>query len=528
MAFTLIQAGTSLQMLDTAGNVGTLSLPTGVTLSSSRVPRFAIFGRYVVMVNSPSRPLTIDPLGVVRVLTPRPPTTRPTLSGISGGSLTGTYQVKQTFRIKDADGNVISESDYGAVAAAASITAQQLQAAGLDVSPDAISSSMLYRTATSGAVYYPWIELDGNTQTLIADDLSDASLTLLAAPTLGSAPDLMLVCEWRGRLWGVDRTFVDELRWTEAESMYQWGADNGFEIPRPGSDARGVTGLIARKESLITGRQNIVHQITGESNDDFRPVKISDQTGVESHESLAVYNDVVYWLWKDGVYELDGGVVKCISDGSSGKGNVRSWFVTDSYFNRAQFKNAFAHIIPSRKVYRLFLCSAGSNTVDRFVDFDMINRTWWGPHTISGLTPSAAFQLSDANDLIIPVVGMTTGRLHKEQTTRTDDTGTGIALDIITKRHDENTPMIDKYFGRVTMAGIAQSSGRLLVTPAVGEIDAVQKTQPLQFDLTKNAEDLGRLGTGKACQLELTEATPGQDVKLTGYEIDVSELGQRI
>lgn len=529
MAYSIVQGGTTLYLMTDTGTAVSLALPTNITLTALRKPRFAVFNRYVIMVNSPSRPITIDPLGVCRVLTPRPPSPQATLSAQSGGTLTGTYKVKQTFRIKDADGNILSESGYGPVSAAQAVSGQYLRAADLGLSADDVSSTMLYRNTTLGEVFYPWIELDGNTQTSIQDDLADASLSVLAADdALGSVPDLSNVAEWRGRLFGVDRQNVDTLRWTEAGKMYAWAAANSASIPKLGSDSAGITGLANRKDGLLVGRRNIIHQFTGNANRDFRAIKVTENCGMEIQETVQVWRDVVYWLWKDGVYEMGpGGTIVNLSDGNLGRGQVRAWFTTDTYFNRSELARAFAQIIPSRNVYRLFLCSAGSTTIDRFVDFDFKDRTWWGPHTISDLTPSSAFLRFDSDDVMIPLVGMSSGRCYLEQTTRTDDTATAISLEVVTKQHDGGTPNIDKAFLDTTISTVAQTTGRMTVTPAVGELEAPAASQALQVDLTESSSAIGRLGVGKVAELTFTQATAGQDVTLIGYEIDYHELGAR-
>ena len=71
MPFTLFQAGNTLKSVNTDGGLSSaLTLPTGVILNTNLQPRFARFKQYVVMVNTPSRPLSIDVNGVVRPLTP--------------------------------------------------------------------------------------------------------------------------------------------------------------------------------------------------------------------------------------------------------------------------------------------------------------------------------------------------------------------------------------------------------------------------------------------------------------------------
>lgn len=527
MSFTIVQAGSAVELYDVGGNHGVVTLPAGITVASGRVPRFAVFGRYVVMVNSPSRPISIDGDGVARVLSPRPPILAPTLSAQAGGSLTGAYTVKQTFLIKDTFGNIIAESDFGPTSAVQAVTAQYLRAAGLSLSVDAVTSTRLYRTTALGSTYFPWIDLDGNVQTQVQDDLSDAGLGLIAAPSLGTVPDLTLIAEYRGRLWGADRTQVDNLRYSEAGKMWAWPVANSIPIPKIGADSRGIIAFMPRKDAFGVGRRNVIQMIAGDSATNFKPVKVTENAGIESQESVAIYLDTSYFLWKDGVYTWgEGNQIKCISDGV-GKGGVRSWFTTDSYFNRAQFKNAFGYIDQDEKKYKLFLCSAGSSTIDRWVEYDILEQKWWGPHKTGAFTPSSALQSPDGNDLILPMVGSAAGYLWKKTTARSDDTATAIDFDVDTKRHDCASPDIDKIFARTTIHVVPQTTGHLTVTPSPGELNAPAAAQALDVDLTIPRTVVGRLGTGKAVGLNFRENTPGQDVAITGYEVEFSELGRR-
>jgi hypothetical protein len=528
MAFTLIQAGTALQLVDPSGNIATVTLPTAVTLSTTRTPRFAIFNRYVVMVNSPNRPITVDGFGIARVLCPRPPGTIPVTSAQAGGTLSGTgYKVKQTFRIKDAVGNIIAESDFGPLSNATTVAAQWLRVAGLDLSPDTVTSSMLYRNLTAGSVYFPWVELDGNTQTQIQDDLSDASLSLVAAPTFGTPPDLTLIAEYKGRLWGVDRNEIDDLRYTEAGKMYAWPVSRLIPIPKVGADRRGVTALGSTRDALMVGRINNLHQITGSSSANFSPVKITENCGILSQESVAVFNNAIYFLWYDGVYRWDSSGLVCISDGQGGKGRVRSWFTTDSYFNRARFNVAVGQIDPTEKKYKLFLSAAGSTDLDRWVEFDIMDGTWWGPHKTGAFTPTSALIIPDTNENLTPVIASSNGFLWEEQATRTDDTATAVDFDVNTKRHDGQTPDIDKLWGLTSIMGPAQTTGQLTITPSVGELNAAASTRTLFWDMRLNRQMVGRPGTGKHLKLNFRENTVGQDVRITGYEVEFHELGRR-
>lgn len=532
MAFTVIQAGSALQLMDSAGNLATITLPTNIVLSTTRPPRFAIFGRYVVMVNSPNRPITIDGDGIARVLTPRPPATALVLSAQGVGNLTGAYCVRQTFRILDTVGNIIAESGYGSVAGPLTLTAQQLRAANADTSPDNVTSSMFYRTTAGGGTdgpFFPWVELGGNTQTSVQDDLSDAGMSLVAAADLGSAPDLTLIAEFRDRLFGVDRFDVDNVRYTEAGTLYGWTAANRLAVPKVGSDSRGITGIIGRREALALGRRNVMRQITGDSNTNFAVVDLTENIGIESQETVCVYRNIAYWLWKDGVYQWDDTGFMCISDGIGGHGNVRSWFATNSYFNRAEFDHAFAMILPDRNVYRLFLCSAGSTTIDRFVDFDLTERIWFGPHKTSALTPSCALTRPDSDDVLVQMVGSSSGYLWQEQDTRSDGTFP-IVMDVDTKRYDARTPKIDKFWDMGAIITVPQTlKGNFVITPSVGEIDADPNTLNAQpVDCRESVQSLARMGTGKFLKLNLYDDKKGHNVKIIGFEIPHHELGERI
>lgn len=525
MALTLIQAGTSLQMMDASGAFTTLTLPTGITLNASVPPRFALYGRYVVMVNSPNRPITIDPLGKVRVLVPFPPSSALTLASGGSGGLTGAYKAKQTFTIRDTYGNIISESDFGpAMKTAFTAAANDLATSGINLSGDDITGSNLYRTVAGGEVYFKWRELDGNTQTTCEDDnMADLSLEIFTAPTLGTPPDLSIVAEWRGRLWGVSKVDFDILRYTEAGTMYAWNGNNQISVPRIGADTRGVVSLITRRDSLVAGRRNNIQQVTGTSNADFRIVKLSDQVGIESNESVAIYKETAFFLWKDGVYTLDADGVTCISD----KAGVRKWFTTSDYFNTSRFQYAVGLIDPVRLKYKLFLSAAGSSDLDRWVEYDLREGTWWGPHKTGAFTPVSAFTIYDANDNAKPVIGGSTGYVWQEQTGASDDTATAIDFDVDTNWNHSNSPEIDKFHGRIALIGKVQTAGNLTVTPYISYLNAAAGN-PFYYVMSKGKQLLGRLGLGKMFRLNLRHNVAAEPVELYGYDVDdIHELGKR-
>lgn len=519
--FTLLQVANALKLMAGPTSVASLTLPTNVVVTETLKPRFALIDQFAVVVNSPNRPIIVDATGTVRVLTPNPPATPVTLAGAAGGTLTGTFRVKQTYRVRDTNGNIISESGFGPVSAATTINNQWLRMTAIPLSTDTVTSSMFYRTQNSGSVYFPWFEVEGNTQTSAQDDLADAAMSLFAANALGSAPDLTNVVEYQGRLWGFDRVAIDELRYSEAGLKYAWPLDNSILVPRPGSDLYGGTGLIPRQEALGIGRQNMFCQLTG-SGSDFSLLVIDENVGIMSQESVIVWRDVAFFLAHDGVYKWDNNGLTCISDGK-----VRTWFTTNTYFDRSKFNIAFAQLDTVRLKYRLFLASATSpGLVDRWVEYDLTDGTWWGIHQTDAFSPSCAFQRIDSANTIIPTIGSGNGYLWQDQETRTDNTS-AIAWRVTTKRHCGDNPRKEKVWNRPFISQAAQATGSLTVTPLVGELDATAGTAKTA-SLTLAAQKLSHLGRGKHAGLTFTQSVVGQNVQLLGYELPYVDIGERL
>lgn len=533
MPYTVVQSGSALKFVDTAGVVSALTLPGGISLSVDVAPRFALYNNYAVMVNTPTRPLTIDGAGTVRPLTPAAPTTAPIVAAGASGGLTGTYgALRYTFIIKDSIGNVIAESDFSPASNSVTIAGKLLAVSAIGVSSENISARRLYRPTTNGSTLFPWIDIDGNTITSVSDDLSDAGLSQVPAPILGEPPRLRTIAEFRGRLFGVGDIDVDNLRYTEAGVPYAWPEDNILVIPPVGSDSFGAIAMIPRRDALGVARRNTLVQVTGTGAEDgagdidFDVVILSKECGVESQESVCVFRDVAYFLWKDGVYSWGPQGIRCISDGTGGKGQVRSWFVTNDYFNRDVFPYAFGVIDVERSVYKLFLASAGSTTIDRWVEYSIDDGTWWGPHKTNLFSPVSAFQLVNVANKSLPMVGGLNA-FYAEQATRTDGTSTGIAFDVVGKRFDGEIPDAEKFFGEISCFGKAQSSGYLSVVSRTGTLNAT-RTLTQYYNQTFARQRLGRLGVGKHAQVEFLQSDAGVDVELMGYKIDpISLIGRR-
>ncbi len=513
--------------MQTDGTLTTLTLPTGVTIDPNKRMRATVYGRYAIVVNSPTRPLMVDADGVVRVLCPNPPGIPPTLSGVNTGGLSGSYVSAYSYIVRNGAGAIIAESPRSPLSSSVSISGKLLRASGLQISTDAISAVRIYRTVTggTGTTLFPWIDLEGNVQTAIEDDLSDVLMQTVAAPSLGAPGLLTIIGEFRERLWGVSSTDPDAVYYTETSKPWAWPAVNRIVIPKEGGDDRGVTAILAKKETLAIARQNKIVQIAGNSTADFRVVKLSDSAdgtgvGVEAPDSVASYKDSFYFLGKDGLYIWDSNGITPLGDKK-----VSSWFSTDTYFNRAKFKDAVGRFDPLSGKYQLLLSAAGSSNLDRWIEFNVADGTFWGPHKTDEFTPSWMTTILDSSTLPQPVIASTAGFFYKEQATRSDG-ASGIALDVDGKFHDGNTPDIEKYHGELSVISKIQAAGTLTITPYVGGLDASAGVA-ISADMTKGRERLPRLGNGRFCKLNFAHSTVGQDVELFGYEIPFHELGRR-
>ena len=533
MALLIAQGATTLYKVDTlTGTATALTLPSGVTLSSTRRPRFAVLNQFVVVVNSPTRNIAIDPEGVVRVLVPRAPTSPPAV-GASGTGLTGSYEIRQSFIVKDTIGNLIMESALSPSSLPFTASNQGLSITNIAISEDSITARRLYRNTAGGDDFFFLQDVEGNTTTAVVNALSDAGLSLLPvmAASLVSPPGtlqssrLRNIVSWKNRLWAVsdDPEEVDTVVYTDDGKVYAW--PNQLSAYPKGQDAEGIVAFAPRRDQLGLLKRNGVWQITGDSNSNFKVVQLNVEQGrggCVAAESILIINDRAYWLGKDGVYEWGPQGVVCISDETVGP-----WFKGDATFTRSRFANAFARYNPRTTSYELHLAALGSSVEDRWVSFNTKNRKWYGPHKTGLFTPSASATAEDGNGLPITVIGGADGIIYLGNSANyRDGSATAIDFDCYGPFHFENAPDIEHCFGELSMLSKVESGGTLTITPTVGRLNTAAGTA-ISHDLTKGRERLRRLGTGAGARLRFQQAKVNQGVSIYGYEVPTHELGRR-
>lgn len=537
MSFYLAQAGNALYSVDQTTGVGTaLTLPSGITLDTTLKPHFAMLGDQVVMVNSPSRNLSIGPDLTVRVLIPRPPVNAPRLSA-SGTGLTGAYTVRASFYVLGQDNVLISESPLSPVSNSVTLANEGILATGVPIAVDTISGVRLYRTAAGGTTYFRWVDKDDNEGGSLLDALADASLPVVATdPALFLSPPGTLdgtrmrnITQWQNRLWGLDADirYRDTVTYTEANSVYQWA--NTLIAQPAGTDKQGVLGFLPRRNQLGLVKRTGLWQIVGTEPSNYRVIQIAGADekapgwgGCVALDTCIVIDNIGYWLGKDGVYEWTDDGLRNIS-----KDQVHPWFTTDTYFNRARFPNAFAGYNSAKDILYFHLAAVGSSTENRWVGFDRRSRVWFGPHQTGLFTPTTALLVEDDSETPLLLVGGSAGVIYKaNQDTRTDGASTAIDFDVIGKFHDGDAPDIEHHWGDLSVLSRIESAGTLQVIPRVGRLNA-EPGAAMLHTLTTGRERLGRVGDGAMVQLRFRENTAAQDVSLFGYELPFAEHGRR-
>ncbi len=536
MPYTIVQVGATVVRLDTNGAATTLTLPSGVTIDATQRMRFAILGHNIVGVNSPTTNLWFPNLAADTQIKPMalvPPSSAPTAAAGSGTGLTGIYLAKYSFLIKDTYNRVVSESQLSPPSTAtSSLSNKSLQVTNIGVSAETgVNARRIYRTASGGATYFHWGDLDDNTSTTFENGWSDSSLSLVAASTtLGLAPRFRLITSWRDSLWGNSVSAIDTVQYSDPQTTTAWPAANSLNVPPLGRDGYGVTAFIPRRDELGIGRRDFLWKVTGSSSSDFALTKVAEGIGIIAPDSVVVIRDVGYFLALDGVYAFGpGGVAKV-----STRADVEKWFTTDTYFNRARFPFATALYNQKYDTYDLHLAATGSSVEDRWVSLD-VGRTeregrgvWLGPHKtdLSGSTTCTAVLL-DANSLAVPSVGRTDGILYNlNRIAFVDGSATAIDFDVTTKFHSMSLPDRQKFFGELGVISKVQASGTCTITPTVGGLDASAGTT-ISHDLTTGRQRLRRLGAGRFAQLRFQQAANAVGCELYGYELPWFEYGRR-
>lgn len=529
MSFYLLHAGTALQKCSVSGTLTSITLPTGVTMVSTRPARAAILANQIVVVNATSRNIVVNPTTLAtRLLNITGPAAKPTVASGGSGTLTGTYRFGFTYAILDGT-TILTESPMSPLSDPITFSAQSAQLTNVTVSGTAgVTHRLIYRTVSDGVELYESTRIADNVTTTVNDNTSDYDLALLpVAEGKGNPPGVdgtdrfRLIVSWKDRLFASPANDPDYLYISGNREIYSWSEANRLTVQSKGEDATGITAFMVRRDELVIAKRRKLWKLIGTSPDDFELVLIADGIGAVSQDACVVVRDTCYFLGEDGFYEYGpNGVTKLSRE------KVQPWFTTDTYFNRAYFNVAFAKYNQLYDKVELHLAAAAATTINRWVEYDLKQREWFGIHKTDAFTPTCAGAMDDTNGFSTPVIGSSAGFLYRQNQSTAADDGTAIDMDITTKFHSGNAPDREHYWDHPSIINKIESSGTLTVTATVGDLDASAQSGQ-SVDLTNDRTVLPRLGYGRYCQLRFQNSTLNVPVTIYGYEIGYFEVGRR-
>ena len=530
MPYYVTHAGTSLQKVTMAGEVSTLTLPAGVTVSATKAARVAVLSNSIVAVYAPTLNLRINSttLAVTPMSIPGPITV-PTVAAGSAGVLTGVYLYRVTFAQVDA-GTLVSESPLSSATSPVTLSAQRGSLSDIPVSTaTGVTSRRLYRTTTGGATYFFLATIADNTTTTYTDNTADAGLDITSVATdLGNpagtttADYITEIVAWKDRLWAVWSTGLDLVYYSGINRFFAWSASNFLPINPKGQGIGGVTAFLPRRDELGVAKQRGLWKIVGTGSASYAVIQVINGVGVFAPRSVVVIRDVAYFLAEDGVYAWGAEGLRKLDSA-----RVNAWLTTDTYFNRSLLSSAFGVWNQQEDSYELYLADASSGVIDRWISYDLQRDLWLGPHKTDAFTPSVAQNLEDIYGRTMQVRAGTDGFLYRCCDMEYLDGATAIDFSITTAPLNGGVPQVEKYYGELTVLTQPQAAGTLTITPYVGGLTATAQAS-ISHDLTRDRQKHRRLGQGRQAWLTFRQNTASQGGEVQGFEIaPVSIVGTR-
>jgi hypothetical protein len=538
MAFALVQAGTTLYMIDDVGGIEALTLPAGVELSSERTPRFAIMNRQVIMVNSPNKSLIIDGLGTVRPLQTFAPLTGPTLAAGAGTGITGSVKARVAFATLAGDGSILTMSPFGPESNVVTVSNQDIAVSLLAVSTDPnVNARVIVRNVVGGEDFFEALIVMDNISTTATLSLTDAQLPILPTdldvdlpPGSDGTDQMVLITEWKGVLWGRGSRDVeiDDLLLSFDGEFWKWRLEDALLADPRGGDEFGITAILKRRDEMGIGRRGRLLKVIGDDLDNFEVKEVLAGVGPAGHEGCQVIRDVGYFLsMEDGAWSWGPTGVQCISDN-----DVHPWFTTDEFFNRARFPFAKSRINPKGPKWEICLAAAGSTIEDRWISYDIVQKKWLGPHRSSAFTSiGAAGTVYDDDVLRFCMFGNNDGFLRRTEDALKLDDAAAIDFDVIGKFHGDGVSAKRNWL-QPTVTVRPQASGTMSLIPVVGEVPAVGVSPTEQaailIALTRGQHIRLRYGgTGRFYRPRWRCTESNVRAQLLGYELPYIDIGDR-
>lgn len=413
----------------------------------------AEYENYIFFGNGGSNPYKYNGTTFTRHGIPAPTTAPVAATAATGTALSGVYSYKVTY--------VNSAAVEGDVSPAVTVsaTAENIALTSIPVAPISfgVNSRYIYRTETSGVVYYFLDEISDNTTTTYEDGTPDDELSALTAPTdNGVPPNYCAIVFHQARLFAIDSgnnwVVYSELGnpYVFKSTNFRRVGDNTFDIPKA---------LAVWDNSVYVFCKNSIWLIYMESVDDssWVNVRISSSYGSNSPFGCFLFNNRVMFAATEaadfiGFGALSGGSVDpsaTLLTNSAVKSDLQSSMIEPDMENVVNaYIDRISSIVFKNKAYVTMTYGSGSTTNNRIYhfDFSMENlrkdqKFMWSPWT--GLE---AAQFTIYGNKIYYGSSSTDGFVYEMLTSTYNDNGSAIDSFYWTKEFDCNQPQWQKDF----------------------------------------------------------------------------------
>jgi hypothetical protein len=160
------------------------------------------------------------------------------------------------------------------------------------------------------------------------------------------------------------------IRWSAQEDALDWTpvATNQAGSLRLSTGSEIITAIQARQEIVVFTDSALYSLQYLEPPIVWGAQLLGDNISIVGPNAVAIASGVVYWMGVDKFYAYDGRVQTLPCD-------VRRYVFSD--FNAGQASQVFAGTNEGFNEVWWFYCSAGSNTVDRYVVYNYLERIWY-------------------------------------------------------------------------------------------------------------------------------------------------------
>ena len=176
------------------------------------------------------------------------------------------------------------------------------------------------------AVFVEGSSVEGNNRSAVIRKISDDKKVLIFTNNLfveksgaetiklsRKAPDMEWFCELDNRMWGCkgDDIYASALGLPKSWYDYDTNAGSSFAVP-VGSDGD-FTGARAIGGYAVFFKEDAIHKIYGDKPSNFRAMA-SAVAGAVDGRSIAIANETMFYLSRNGVMAYKGGSPSCISE----------------------------------------------------------------------------------------------------------------------------------------------------------------------------------------------------------------------